>query len=105
MDRFHLHIILNPASAGGKTGTRQEKILGEIERSFGRSYSLFITNRPLQASQSTAEAIARGCNLVIAVGGDGTIHEVVNGFFANGHPINPDCQLGVISSGTGNGTC
>jgi YegS/Rv2252/BmrU family lipid kinase len=39
--------------------------------------------------------------MVVAVGGDGTVNEVVNGFFEAGTPVNPDAVLGVISRGTG----
>jgi YegS/Rv2252/BmrU family lipid kinase len=42
----------------------------------------------------------QGADLIIVVGGDGTIHEVVNGFADGGKIINPSCQLGIISSGT-----
>jgi len=53
-----------------------------------------------------AEALARdaasaGAEVVVAVGGDGTVNEVVNGFFAEGKVINPQAALGLIPRGTG----
>jgi YegS/Rv2252/BmrU family lipid kinase len=49
------------------------------------------------------EARATGCRLLIAVGGDGTIHEVVNGLLRGAPKGGAPCELGIISSGTGCG--
>ena len=103
MSKLKTHIILNPASAGGKTRLRSEQLLRLIDGRFGNSYSLHTTRGQLDAASSAAEAIRRGCELVVAIGGDGTIHEVVNGFFSNGHLINPYSKLGIINCGTGHG--
>ena len=103
MSRKPTHIIVNPASAGGRTGKRSAEINAAINKFFGKDYSLFVTERPLEASESAARAVRDGAELVIAVGGDGTLQEVVNGLFLNGHLINPQCQFGVVSSGTGKG--
>ncbi|MBF8249332.1 MAG: hypothetical protein HW374_2132 [Bacteroidetes bacterium] len=97
------YVILNPASAGGETAKRQVKIIAEIEQRFGSNYSLFITKRTLEACEAANKAVLNGCELILAVGGDGTLQEVVNGFFANGHLVNPRCHLGFINSGTGQG--
>jgi YegS/Rv2252/BmrU family lipid kinase len=42
-----------------------------------------------------------GYDLVIAVGGDGTVNEIVNGFFRDGRPVNAGARLGFIPIGTG----
>lgn len=97
------HVILNPASAGGKTGEEQLRVMKALERSLGKNYSLCVTGRPLEATSSTRDAIRNGCELIVAVGGDGTIQEVVNGFFSEGQLLNPCCQLAIICSGTGRG--
>lgn len=99
------HVIINPASAGGKTGKKQDKILNYLDRYFGKRYSLCVTQKPLDASVSTRQAIFAGSELIITIGGDGTIQETVNGFFADGLglPINPDCHIGIINCGTGQG--
>ncbi len=98
-----IHVIINPESAGGKTGKIQRQILNTLERKIGKRYSLFVTRKPLDASFSAKKAIRAGSELIIAVGGDGTIQETVNGFFSNGYPSSPACQLGIIDSGTGSG--
>lgn len=97
------HVVLNPTSAGGKTAKKQSYLIRTLERSLGKNYSLCVTRRPREATSSTEDAIKSGCELIIVVGGDGTIQEVVNGFFSNGQPLNPSCTLGIISSGTGHG--
>ena len=48
-------------------------------------------------------SIQNGASLIIAVGGDGTLNEVVNGFYQNGSLINPDCEFGIINCGSGAG--
>jgi len=98
-----IHVILNPASAAGRTGQKQTLILAAVDRHLGQAFSLCVTRRPLEATSSAREAVSAGSELVIAVGGDGTIQETVNGLFSRGRPINPDCQLGIINSGTGCG--
>lgn len=97
------HIIINPSSAGGKTRKLMPRLLGAIRYRFGNQYSVFVTNSPFAATRSAREAIERGIEFLIAVGGDGTVQETVNGFFSNGSLTNPNCELGILSSGTGNG--
>jgi diacylglycerol kinase (ATP) len=97
------HVIFNPASAGGRTARRQRQIFNAIESRFGKAYSVCVTRGPLQATESVRLAVSRGVELIIAVGGDGTIQEVVNGFFSNGQQMNPSCVLGIVNSGTGQG--
>ncbi len=95
-----VHIVVNPFSSGGKTGRRQPQILDQIARRVGSDHSVFITTKPLDAEHSTRSAIEHGAELVLVVGGDGTVHEVVNGFARGGTMINSSCRLGIIGSGT-----
>jgi len=46
-------------------------------------------------------AVRQSLPLVVAVGGDGTLNEVVNGFFHNGAPIPTNTRLGMLPLGTG----
>src|SRR5262245_5090400 len=87
--------IVNPASAGGKTATtwdRVQKILGNVR--------VLKTAARGHAIELTSAALKNGARTIIAVGGDGTINEVVNGFFSNGRLINPDAVLGIVPAGT-----
>ena len=96
-------VIINPASSAGRTGRRQREILAAIERHFGREFSLFVTKRPKDATSSAREAALRGSMLVIAVGGDGTVQEVVNGLMEADGASGRCPQLGIINAGTGHG--
>ena len=96
-------VIINPASSAGRTGRRQREILAAIERHIGRGFSLFVTKRPKDATFAAREASLRGIELVIAVGGDGTIQEVVNGLMKAARASDRRPQLGIINAGTGHG--
>jgi diacylglycerol kinase (ATP) len=64
------------------------------------------TSRPGEATEITREALMRGLPRVIAVGGDGTLSEVVNGYMDDtGHPLNKDAAVGILPSGTGSDFC
>ena len=103
MSNYKIHIVINPASAGGKTGKNKSRILTELKCQLGNSFNFTETLKKADATKITREAITNGCEVVIAVGGDGTVNEVANGFFDNGKIINPDVKLGIISFGTGQG--
>ena len=67
-------------------------------------FNTVITNYPNHATHITRELLSQGYERIIAVGGDGTVSQVVNGFFsADTHksPLNENAILGVLSSGTG----
>ena len=59
------------------------------------------TQAPGHATELARTAIKRGAGTVIAVGGDGTINEVINGFFEDDRVIPTDAALAVIPQGTG----
>lgn len=103
MKTIRTHVILNPASSAGRTRRRQAEILAAIERHLGREFSLFVTKRPNDATSSARKASLLGAALIIAVGGDGTIQEVVNGLMRAGNPVERRPQLGIINAGTGHG--
>ena len=58
--------------------------------------ALLPTARPQHASQLAREALAQGADLVLALGGDGTINEIVNGMIGSRVP------LGILPGGTAN---
>ncbi|XP_051145440.1 sphingoid long-chain bases kinase 2, mitochondrial isoform X2 [Andrographis paniculata] len=60
-----------------------------------------LTSGPSHAIDITREAIRDGADAVIAVGGDGTLHEVVNGFFWAGKPVSNDSKNGVQTTALG----
>ena len=60
-----------------------------------------ITRSGGQAVSLARDAVKAGCETVVAVGGDGTVNEVLNGLFENGAPINKDVVLGIVPVGSG----
>ncbi|MED6135737.1 Sphingoid long-chain bases kinase 2, mitochondrial [Stylosanthes scabra] len=105
-----LVFIVNPQGANGRTGKEWKKLLPFLRSRLGNDYNICesFTSGPRHAIDITREAIREGADAVIAVGGDGTIYEVVNGFFWDGKPVASDNKehlkptaLGVIPLGTG----
>ena len=92
--------IVNPCSANGKTGRLWPEVLGEITQKAGPiDYEL--TTGIGDATKVTKNALRDNYKRIIAVGGDGTINEVVNGFFDNDDLLNPEAILSVLPLGTG----
>ena len=59
------------------------------------------TTAPNHATQLTREALSDGADLVVGMGGDGTLNEVVNGFLADGKAVSADAALALCPLGTG----
>jgi YegS/Rv2252/BmrU family lipid kinase len=94
-------VIVNPASAGGRTAGRWPALRYELRRA-GVAYDVHQTTAPDDATTAARAALASGYTRVVAVGGDGTLNEVVNGFFQpDGTAINPAAVVGLLPSGTG----
>jgi YegS/Rv2252/BmrU family lipid kinase len=91
--------IVNPASANGSTGKRWPAIWERISAR-GPEHSALLTARPGHATDLAAGALAAGVDTVVAVGGDGTLSEVANGFFAGAERY-PQAALGLLPFGTG----
>ena len=90
------NIIVNPLSGGGKKKKIVEKVEKRLQES-GKEYRFFETEKRGQAAFIAHELTSEGgCDLIV-VGGDGTLHEALNGIadFEN-------CNLGLVPAGTGN---
>jgi len=93
-------LVVNPRSQGGRLGKRWKDIADTIGRAF--PFDEALTAAPGDATRLTRDALRGGAERVVAMGGDGTINEVVNGFFdERGAPIAPDASFAVIPFGTG----
>ncbi len=94
-------LVVNPGSANGETGRKWPELAARVGRALGDFQHAF-TSGPMDAARVARRALEEGNECVIAVGGDGTINEVVNGFFDDdGRPLNPRATLGVVPRGTG----
>ena len=70
--------VVNPAAGGGRTGRRWPALRDELTR-LGLGFECVLTTGPGDGQRRAREAVAGGAALVLAVGGDGTLNEVVNG--------------------------
>ena len=94
-----LDFIVNPI-AGGKHGRKTRKTVSIIEtvlKEKNIEYKIHVTRYKGHAKDIASAIIDKGATDVIVVGGDGTLHEVINGF-SNFERVN----LGLIPCGTGN---
>ena len=92
--------VVNPASGAGKAGRQWAQVEAWLP-SAGIPYETAFTTRPNEAIEITQSAVRQSRPVVVAVGGDGTLNEVVNGFFHNGAPIPTSSKLAMVPLGTG----
>jgi YegS/Rv2252/BmrU family lipid kinase len=95
-----LVVIANPMA--GRRHVAAE--MPEIERtlqSLGLEYRIRLTDGPGDATRFAREALLEGDRFLVAVGGDGTVHEVVNGMMEGDRTLAPDPVLGVVAAGSG----
>jgi YegS/Rv2252/BmrU family lipid kinase len=95
-----LVLIANPRAGRG----RVDKALPRVERVLNDenlSYRVVRTTHPGHATEAARQALLGGERYLVAVGGDGTVHEVVNGMIDDGRPLAPDAVLGVVAAGSG----
>ena len=91
---------MNPAAGGGRRGALLNPALDRL-RAAGLEIEIAPTKAPGQAAEIARDAYGRGIRNFIAVGGDGTSYEIVNGLF----PISQNAErptLGFLPLGTGN---
>jgi YegS/Rv2252/BmrU family lipid kinase len=92
--------VVNPRSASGRTGHDW----AGIERGLREIYpalNVGFTSRRAEATSLVRRALNEGHTEIIAVGGDGTINEAVNGFFGPEGALAPDAVFAFVTSGTG----
>ena len=97
-DRFFA--IVNPAAGGGKSAKLAGPALARL-RAKGLHIDVIASTGPGHAVQLAREAYSQGYRRFLAVGGDGTAHEILNGVFAR-NPAAERIALGFLPLGTGN---
>jgi diacylglycerol kinase (ATP) len=90
--------ILNPQSDRGRTARLAESLRDALAGRF--DLQLKQTTQRNEAATLAREAGTSGCDAVMAIGGDGTVHEVVNGLMAL--PVEKRPALGILPAGSGN---
>lgn len=94
-------VIVNPNAGGGKCGRDWPKI-EELLLKTKLDFESILTERKLHAMVLSRKFIQQGHKNFIVVGGDGTLHEVINGIFSQEGIKTTEITLGVIPVGTGN---
>src|SRR5215217_5449963 len=114
-------LVVNPNSSSGLTGKGWNDLFPEIKVALGANVEVALTKKPGDGTILARQFLKQGFKKVVAIGGDGTLNEVANGFFEepvgihsnkiNGgpppkfpplRPINPDAIMGVVPAGTRN---
>jgi diacylglycerol kinase (ATP) len=74
-------IIVNPNSCSGLTGKNWDSLYASIKQVLGENLKVIISKRPGDGTSIARNCIKRGLTRIVAIGGDGTLNEVANGFF------------------------
>ena len=93
-------IIANPRAGRGNVDKALPRI-EQILREQAIGYRIVRTTHPGHATEAARDALHHGERYLVAAGGDGTIHEVVNGMIQDGGPVAADAVLGVVAAGSG----
>ena len=93
-------IIVNPKAKNGQAGKEWTRLQQVISEEYRGEYTVEFTTAPLHATSLARQGLRDGCDLVVALGGDGVINEVVNGFFDGGRAVNSQAVLGILPFAT-----
>lgn len=92
--------VVNPHAGNGTTG-REWPGISKMAADLLGPFETQMTGGPGDATRMTREQLLKGADRIICVGGDGTLNEVVNGFFDENGPVQPGAVLGFLPNGTG----
>jgi diacylglycerol kinase (ATP) len=92
--------IVNPHAAAGSAGKTWPKI-SALARDRVGPFSTYFTTGPGDGIRLTRQALSDGAEVIVCVGGDGTLNEVVNGLMDEKGPIRPETAVGFIARSTG----
>lgn len=118
-------LVVNPNSHGGQTGKGWDDLYSKIKDILGDNIDVALCKKSGDGTALARQFLNLGFKKIVAIGGDGTLNEVANGFFRepvgidankskNGErggnfplssklkPINRNAQMGVIAGGTRN---
>ena len=92
-----IHLFLNPTAGRGRAGRRQPRILELLEQG-GIDVEYHASQSLGNLESQVLQHVNRGAKRIVVAGGDGSVHEAVNGIMSS---VN-NAALGVIPTGTGN---
>jgi diacylglycerol kinase (ATP) len=94
-----MKLIVNPVAANGAVGKNWPRIRGFLQAE-GAEFDAVLTEEPGHATQLAQQALDDGYRTIVAVGGDGTVNEVINGLVEEGS-VDPEVTLGILPCGRG----
>ena len=94
-------VIVNPKAGSGR-GLKDWPVISNQMYDSNLKFTCLFTEHKYHAIELTVKAINDGFRNIVAIGGDGTIHEVVNGIFLQKAVPTTEICLAVIPAGTGN---
>lgn len=102
---MHYSVIVNPVAGGGKAQKVWEEIK-PIITGHGDTFTVKLTKHPghaaYLATQLAQQLRGQQQQVVLVVGGDGTLNQALNGLMANGYPEQERVPLAYVPAGTGN---
>ncbi len=98
---MRIKVIVNPAARKGRSGENWPARAAKLEAAVGE-HDVAFTNAPRHATELARQAVADGYDTVVAVGGDGTVNEVLNGLLDGDAMAHPDLTLCPLPAGTAN---
>jgi YegS/Rv2252/BmrU family lipid kinase len=93
-------VVVNPRSAAGGTERRWNVFADTLREAIG-TFEYRFTRSVGDGATLAREGLRQGFEMIVAMGGDGTINEVANGFFDGDQVVNPEAIMGVVPAGTG----
>ena len=93
-------VIVNPQAGNGRTEKIWPNIESALEKSIG-SFEVLQTTCRGDATDLSRRILEEDAARIVAVGGDGHLNEVLNGFIENDLPVNAESRLSFVMTGTG----
>jgi diacylglycerol kinase (ATP) len=97
MNSEPIPLFLNPVAGRGRAGRNIQQIAGLLD-ALDIRHAVVQSQAVGDLETRVFDAVSAGTPRILVAGGDGSIHEVVNGILRSGQPV----ELGVIPFGTGN---
>lgn len=94
-------VIINPAAAGGKSGEQWTEVSALLKKA-AIDFEFHVTRSADEVGSAVADAIQKGYRNFCAVGGDGTLHLLVNAIFNQKEIPTSEFTIAIIPIGTGN---
>lgn len=97
---FSTLVIANPQSGGGKSKWLRQRVETLVRQAVPAA-DIVWTTKPREATELARKGLKGGYQMIVSAGGDGTLNEVVNGFFDGNKSVRSDAVLGLLPMGSG----